>query len=184
MSVGSCLNQRRIDAGLSIDELARKMGFAGQSSIQRYLTPEYDLELRPDMARKFDEALGNRLKSLKENAYAPQNVALGIGPSDALQVLRTILCAHPTAGQIIAALAANGLEIVSSAERLASLSEIPDDPLDIIREILARRKISANLLATSCGLSPSTLNRALNNPQHKFMLSTRTLKKIRDWDAS
>lgn len=59
---------------------------------------------------------------------------------------------------------------------------IPDDPVDVVREIIARRKISANKLATSAGIAPSTLNRALNNPKHKFMLSTRTLKKIRDWD--
>lgn len=171
MTVGADLNRRRAEVGLSIDELARAMGFAGQSSIQRYLMPDYDLQLRPDMARRFESAFGG--------AHLEPVIA-GNAPA---MVLRAILCANPTAEQIIAALTANGLEIVSVVKNNAP-TEFPQDPLDIVREILARRKVSANSLATSCGLAPSTLNRALNNPDHRFMLSTRTLKKIVDWDRS
>lgn len=168
-TVGARLNKRRIDAGLSIDELARKMGFAGQSSIQRYLTPDYDLELRPDMARKFEAAFGDtkdsvasriqsRLTALGKNpsvvaleagmgrsavrdiivndqnpridtlrkltgplqctleyltvseAGIPASTTTGITPAI---VLRTILCANPTAEQIMAALEANGFKIVA-----------------------------------------------------------------------
>lgn len=58
-TIGEHLNARRIQAGLSMDELARAMGFAGPSSIQRYLAPDYNLELRSDMARKFDGALNS-----------------------------------------------------------------------------------------------------------------------------
>lgn len=95
-------------------------------------------------------------------------------------VLRTILCANPTAEQIESALAANGFKIVSVNPSPHS----EDDPLAVVREIIERRSLSANKLATKVGIAPSTLNRALNKPDHKFMLSTRTLKKIREWDRA
>lgn len=64
-TIGAKLNHRRIRAGLSMDELARKMGFAGQSSIQRYLDENYDIELRPGLARRFDEAVsGNKSEGM------------------------------------------------------------------------------------------------------------------------
>lgn len=94
-------------------------------------------------------------------------------------VLRTILCASPTAEQIEAALAANGFKIVSV--KPPSPEEVYD-PLALVQEIIERRSISASKLALNVGISPSTLNRALNNPNHKFMLSTRTLQKIKEWD--
>lgn len=59
-----------------------------------------------------------------------------------------------------------------------------DDPLDIVRDVIKRRKISATKLALACGLAASTLNKALNNPKHGTILSTRTLQKIRDWDRN
>jgi putative transcriptional regulator len=179
-----------------------------------------------------------------------------------LIILRTILCATPTAEQVEAALAANGFQITASppdeykivgrhgwneyttagigarirelregrswsqadlAERLevsvqaisqwetekhsptidnvvaaAELFGVPphailwdeataepiDDPIAFVREILSRRGISATALASAAGLAASTLNRALNKPDHKNILSTRTLQKIRDWDRS
>lgn len=82
----------------------------------------------------------------------------------------------PTPQQIIKALGAGGFHVVHGRDVLDI------DPLEIIREVIARRGISANRLAELCGLAPSTLNRALNNPAHQFMISTRTLKKITDWD--
>lgn len=47
-------------AGLSMDDLAREMGFKGQSSIQRYLSPTYDKGFRPELAARFKAALVNR----------------------------------------------------------------------------------------------------------------------------
>lgn len=86
-----------------------------------------------------------------------------------------------TADRIIAALEAAGLEIIAS-EVVRPVTLLPEDPVDIVREVISRRKVSANKLAALCGLAASTLNRALNNPKHKFMLSTRTLRKIKEWD--
>lgn len=44
-------------SGLSMDELAKLMGFKGSSSIQRYLSPTYDKGFRPELAAKFRAAL-------------------------------------------------------------------------------------------------------------------------------
>jgi len=54
------LNALRDRAGLSMQELARLMGFKGQSSIQRYLSSTYDKEYRPEIARRFRTALLNK----------------------------------------------------------------------------------------------------------------------------
>jgi hypothetical protein len=40
-----------------MDELAKQMGFKGQSSIQRYLSPDYDKGFRPELAARFKAAL-------------------------------------------------------------------------------------------------------------------------------
>src|ERR1035437_1290772 len=47
-------------SGLSMDELAKAMGYAGQSSIQRYLSPFYEKGFRPEVARRFYDALIGR----------------------------------------------------------------------------------------------------------------------------
>lgn len=47
----------RARSGMSMDELAKAMGYAGQSSIQRYLMPDYDKGFRPEVARRFRKAL-------------------------------------------------------------------------------------------------------------------------------
>jgi transcriptional regulator with XRE-family HTH domain len=44
-------------SGLSMDDLAKEMGFRGQSSIQRYLSPDYSMGFRPEIANKFRRAL-------------------------------------------------------------------------------------------------------------------------------
>jgi len=44
-------------SGLSMDELAKEMGYKGQSSIQRYLSPDYDKGFRPELAARFKAAL-------------------------------------------------------------------------------------------------------------------------------
>lgn len=40
-------------SGLSMDDLAKEMGFKGQSSIQRYLSPTYDKGFRPELVSRF-----------------------------------------------------------------------------------------------------------------------------------
>lgn len=101
---------------------------------------------------------------------------------DPLIVLRTILCANPTPEHIVAALAANGLEITSVAAKNVA-REIPNDPLDIVREIIQRRGMTATSLARACGLAASTLNKVLKNAEEKS-ITTRTLQKIREWDQA
>jgi transcriptional regulator with XRE-family HTH domain len=51
------LDELRIRAGLSMDQLAKAMGYKGQSSIQRYLSTEYDLGFRPQILGKFKKPL-------------------------------------------------------------------------------------------------------------------------------
>lgn len=100
-------------------------------------------------------------------------------PEQVLAIAASQWTEIPTPRQIMKALEAGGFRIVSSD---AGAMPANIDPIGIIKEIIERRGISANRLANFCELSPSTLNRALNNPDHKFMISTRTLKKITDWD--
>jgi hypothetical protein len=40
-------------SGLSMDDLAKLMGYKGQSSIQRYLSPDYSKGFRPEVADRF-----------------------------------------------------------------------------------------------------------------------------------
>lgn len=47
-------------AGLSVDELAKEMGFKGASSIQRYLGRAYERGFRPEIARAFRTAFLGR----------------------------------------------------------------------------------------------------------------------------
>lgn len=164
-TVGAGLNRRRLQTGLSMDELARKMGLAGQSSIQRYLVPDYDLELRPDIARKFDAALGEA------------------GLDLTARIERAFFFAGYTSRErdhILRILEINDLEIAATGVG----AEAIDDPLAFVREILARREMSPGGLAIEADISPSTLTRALNDPNHKFKLSVTTLQKIREWDRS
>lgn len=54
------LEKLRVRAGLSMDELAKAMGYAGQSSIQRYLSPDYTSGFRADLVERFVAALVGR----------------------------------------------------------------------------------------------------------------------------
>jgi len=47
-------------SGLSMDDLAKEMGFKGQSSIQRYLSPTYDKGFRPELVTRFKAAFVGR----------------------------------------------------------------------------------------------------------------------------
>lgn len=97
-------------------------------------------------------------------------------------VLRTILCASPTAEQIEAALAANGFKIVSVDAPMAGL--VVDDPIAFIQEILSRRGMTSTELARAVGLAASTLNKKFAHPDDAGSLNTTTLKRIADWDRS
>ena len=50
--------------------------------------------------------------------------------------------------------------------------------LAYIRHVIAETGLSAGGLAKSAGVSASTLTRALNDPNHRFTLSMRTIEKI------
>jgi transcriptional regulator with XRE-family HTH domain len=50
--------------------------------------------------------------------------------------------------------------------------------LAYIRYVMAQGGLSAARLARMAGVSPSTLTRALNDPNHKFTLSMKTIEKI------
>lgn len=47
-----------------------------------------------------------------------------------------------------------------------------------VRFVLGELKLSATALAKGAGLAPTTLTRALNDPEHQFSLSTTTINKI------
>lgn len=51
------LNNLRKRAGLSMDQLAKAMGLSGSSSIQRYLSDDYDDGFKPKMAARIRAAL-------------------------------------------------------------------------------------------------------------------------------
>ena len=52
--------------------------------------------------------------------------------------------------------------------------------LDYIRWVLERTRLSASGLAKEAGLSNTTLTRPLNDPEHRFTVTTKTLERIRD----
>ena len=54
------IDNLRARAGLSMDDLAKAMGYAGQSSIQRYLSTQYELAYRPEIVERFRNALLGR----------------------------------------------------------------------------------------------------------------------------
>jgi predicted transcriptional regulator len=99
-----------------------------------------------------------------------------------LDILRTILCANPTAEQILAALAANGFEIVPVG-RVTATEQAIDDPIAFIQGIVERRGITTSELARAVGIAPSTLNKKVADPEAGG-LNARTLKKIADWDRN
>lgn len=57
-----------------------------------------------------------------------------------------------------------------------------DEPAVYLKSILAKHNITATELARKIGVAQSTLNRQINVPG--YLVSTRTLKKVREWDAS
>lgn len=67
-----------------------------------------------------------------------------------------------------------------SATLYGMAKDVRHGALQYIRFVLDHTKASPSALAKEAGLSPSTLNRPLNDPSHSFTLSTTTLEKIRD----
>lgn len=89
-------------------------------------------------------------------------------------------CQGSTAGSILTALEAAGLEIVRKRSDAGPHQEI--DAHGIILEIADRRNVSISALAEAAGIAPSTLNRPLNNPDCTVMINVRNLNKIIAWD--
>jgi len=54
------LNELRKRSGMSLDSIAKAMGFKGQSSIQRYFAPTYDKFLRPEILEAFLRAVAGK----------------------------------------------------------------------------------------------------------------------------
>jgi transcriptional regulator with XRE-family HTH domain len=50
--------------------------------------------------------------------------------------------------------------------------------LAYVRHVMAELRLAPTALAAKAGLSSTTLTRALNDPNHKFTLSTKTLERI------
>ena len=73
---------------------------------------------------------------------------------------------------------------MSDIDRFDGLRAEPIEPIRIVRGICNRRNVSLGGLATAAGVAPSTLARAMNDPDHKFELSVKTLNKIIAWDNS
>lgn len=64
-----------------------------------------------------------------------------------------------------------------------ALSDPHNAALQYVRYVLQRKRISPSALADKAGLSSTTLTRPLNDPNHKFALTTTSLDKIRDWSG-
>jgi transcriptional regulator with XRE-family HTH domain len=171
---GSSIRAAREAKGMTQAELAEKIGTSQQTvdKIERGIMKR--TTYLPEIYQVLD--IAETAKPVSTNG--------GLTP---LMVLRTILCANPTAEQILAALAANGFKIVPENE----MSEWVDvetekdwlDPLAFVNEIMKRRKVSSTELARAAGLAASTLNRWLRNDGSES-LTVRTLQKIREWDRS
>jgi transcriptional regulator with XRE-family HTH domain len=163
---GSAIRQAREAKGMTQAELAAAVGIA-QQTIGKI---ETGIVERTGYEREIAEALG-----------------LAPGPVSPLQVLRTILCANPTAEQVLAALNANGLAIVpaSQAVCLHDAKAAPIEPVSIIHEICERRGLTPTELARKVGLSPSSINRNVyKNGGYTGTMGVRTLNKIIEWDRS
>jgi transcriptional regulator with XRE-family HTH domain len=158
---GSAIRQAREAKGMTQAELAAAVGIA-QQTIGKI---ETGIVERTGYEREIAEALG-----------------LAPGPVSPLQVLRTILCANPTAEQVLAALDANGLKIMPRGAGPTVERDAIDDPIGYIKDVLARHNLTPGGLALKVKISGSTLTRAMNDPDYKFVLSTRTLQKIKEWD--
>lgn len=167
---GESIRAAREAQGLSQAALAEKAGTT-QQTVQRIERGEIEFSRA---AQGICEALGTEVGIPTSGGVSP------------LVVLRTILCANPTAEQILAALAANGLTIVPVGARppIATPNIPIDDPKAYVLDVLARHKLAPGALAAKIGVSPSTLTRALNDPDHKFKFAVTTLQKIKEWDQS
>ena len=56
-TIGQVLVRLRARAGLSLDEVARAAGYRGRSSVQRFFSPDYDVDFLPmDVAHKLARA--------------------------------------------------------------------------------------------------------------------------------
>jgi hypothetical protein len=108
-------------------------------------------------------------------------------PEEVLRIAASQWDKVPNPEQIISALRAGGFEITRTGGDPTSLlvpASCQIQPLETVREIMIRRKLTLGGLASKVGIAPSTLTRAMNDQGHKFTLSTKTLNKIIEWDAT
>jgi transcriptional regulator with XRE-family HTH domain len=177
---GAQIRAAREAKGMTQQELAEKVGAhsvtisnleRGKSKWSSHM-PEIQRALANDSTPADDQIkYAHELAEDRRRAWATP-----------LQVLRTILCANPTAEQVLAALDANGLKIMPKGAGQTVERDAIDDPIGYIKDVLARHNLTPGGLALKVKISGSTLTRAMNDPEHKFVLSTRTLQKIKEWD--
>lgn len=125
---------------------------------------------------------------VQRTSYLPE-IGRILGLSDALTPQRVLEIAAAVTGTLtpesaIRALEAGGFRITLRDARPGPKHDTIDDPVGYVREVLDRHDISASKLADKAGLAASTLYRALNDPNHRCILSGRTLRKIKQWDES
>jgi hypothetical protein len=84
-TTGQVLAQLRARAGVSLDEVAREGGYKGRSSVQRYFSPDYDVDYVPmDVAQKLARAFVGRGEPKIE---LPEVLALaGVPPGGVAQL--------------------------------------------------------------------------------------------------
>lgn len=100
----------------------------------------------------------------------------------ALMVLRSILCANPTAEQVVDALRANGLKIGVILANTESALEFPvGNHIEWVRDIAKQHGISVTELARVAGLAPSTLNKKMSGAED-CGFNTTTIEKIAEAD--
>lgn len=177
---GSEIKARRGAAGLSQQALADKVGTT-QQTIDKI---ERGVMRRTTYLPEIQQALS--AEGINPNANNSNALGAKSASEEITQVLNIALACGADGAKLLKALDVAGYKVISksaSAAELLGFDKYYEDPVKYVRSVLERRDISANKLATECKIAPSTLNRALNDPKHKCVLSTRTLRKIKEWDA-
>lgn len=158
-------------AGLSMDELAKLMGFKGQSSIQRYLSADYDKGFRPELAAKFKAALVGRgnppIQPVELNVFNNWSEAKGGSTVDIAQMMYEHLESGKTREEYHQKLDELGLR---------------EDNFSKIASLLARMRNMRSLNhyegSTIVGLPLAEGHVALMMPSH---LSDESAETLRNW---
>ncbi len=169
---GSSIRAAREAKGLTQAELADRIGVA-QQTIEKIETGKVK---RTSYLPEIDRALSIEKMENNRDALSAQEAAE--------QALKIALAAGAhTPAQIISALSAAGLTITKS--RLTSGAEFAldrSDPWRYIASVAKRHGITNTELARKVGVSPSTINKPLANPDTTAFPAMGTLRKIMEWD--